>query len=426
MGDYMNISITPSQLNGTVCAPPSKSDVHRAVICAALSGGVCKVAPVAMSDDISATIKCIEALGAKTSLKGNVLVVDGTGMFKKKAAVLDCFESGSTLRFFIPIAAAGGVNATFKGRGRLPERPLGVYLESLPEAGVKCLCENNLPLTIEGKLQSGVFNIAGNVSSQFITGFLLALPLLKGDSRIVLTTELQSEGYVDMTIRCMERFGVLVERTDYGYYVRGNQYYRARDYLCEGDWSQAAFFMAAGALSGEITVDGLSFMSAQGDKKIASLLSEFGADVKMTDNGVTVKASELRAIDIDASQIPDLVPILAVTASFAKGTTRIFNAERLRVKESDRLKSTADMLNALGGSVEITDDGLNITGKDRLKGGSVNGCNDHRIVMSASIAALRCENKVEITDRESINKSFPNYFEEYEKLGGITDVNLRR
>ncbi len=422
----MNITITPSQLNGTVCAPPSKSDVHRAVICAALSGGVCKVAPVAMSDDITATVNCIEALGAKTALDGSVLTIDGTGLFKKKSAVLDCFESGSTLRFFIPIAAAGGVTATFKGRGRLPERPLGVYLESLPEAGVKCACEKNLPLTIEGKLQSGVFNIAGNISSQFITGFLLALPLLKGDSRIVLTTELQSEGYVDMTIRCMERFGVIVERTDYGYFVSGNQRYKAQDYRCEGDWSQAAFFMAAGAVSGAVSVEGLDFMSAQGDKKIALLLREFGADVELTDNGVRVKKSELRAIDIDASQIPDLVPILAVAASFAKGTTRIYNAERLRAKESDRLKSTADMLNALGGEVKVTADGLLISGKDSLKGGKVNGCNDHRIVMSASIAALRCEDKVEVTDKESINKSFPNYFEEYEKLGGITDVNLRR
>ena len=422
----MNIKLTPSQLNGIVCAPPSKSDVHRAVICAALSGGVCKVAPVAMSDDIKATVGCIEALGAKTALNNDVLTVDGTNIFKNKTAVLDCFESGSTLRFFIPIAAAGGVNATFSGRGRLPERPLGVYIDCLPKAGVKCIAEKNLPLTIEGRLRSGVFNIPGNISSQFITGLLFALPLLDGDSKIVLTTELQSEGYVDMTTRCMERFGVSAERTDYGYFIKGNQRYTPHDYRTDGDWSQAAFFMTAGALSGDVTVEGLSADSAQGDIKVAEILESFGADLTFMDNGVNVKKSKLKATNIDASQIPDLVPILAVAASFSEGTTRIYNAERLRAKESDRLQSTADMLNALGGDAEITKDGLLIKGVKKLKGGTVKGYGDHRIVMAASVAALGCENEVEITDRESINKSFPNYFEEYEKLGGITDVNVRR
>lgn len=422
----MNITITPSQLNGKVCAPPSKSDVHRAIICAALSGGVCEVAPVSLSDDIKATIGCIEALGARTVLKGDVLTIDGSDMFKSQTAVLDCFESGSTLRFFIPIAAAGGVKTTFIGRGRLPERPLGVYFDCLPEAGVKCEAENNLPLTIDGKLRSGIFNIAGNVSSQFITGLLFALPLVKGDSKIVLTTELQSEGYVDMTIRCMERFDVYVERTDYGYYIKGSQNYKPQNYRTDGDWSQAAFFMTAGALSGNVEVEGLRLTSAQGDMEVIEILESLGADISVKKNSVTVKKSELKAAEIDAAQIPDLVPILAVAASAAKGKTRIYNAERLRAKESDRLQSTADMINALGGRAEIILDELHIEGVENLKGGIVNGCNDHRIVMAASVAALRCENEVTITDRESINKSFPNYFEEYEKLGGKTDVNLRR
>lgn len=422
----MNITITPSQLNGTVCVPPSKSDVHRAIICAALSGGVCKVAPVSMSDDIKATVGCIEALGATTVSDNGVLTIDGTNIFKNKTAVLDCFESGSTLRFFIPIAAAGSVNATFKGRGRLPERPLGVYLECLPKMGVKCTAQSNLPLTIDGKLRSGEIKIPGNISSQFITGLLFALPLVGGDSRIVLTTELQSEGYVKMTTRCMERFGVKVERTDYGYYIQGNQSYKPQNYRTDGDWSQAAFFMAAGALAGDVTVSGLNINSAQGDLKITEILDGFGAEITVKDDSVTVKKSELRALDIDAAQIPDLVPILAVAASFAEGTSKIYNAERLRAKESDRLKSTADMINSLGGSAQVTDDGLLIKGVKKLKGGTVKGYNDHRIVMAASVAALGCENEVTITDRESINKSFPNYFEEYEKLGGITDVNLRR
>lgn len=421
-----DILVFPSQLNGTVCAPPSKSDVHRAVICAALSGGVCEIAPVAMSDDIKATIGCVKALGAKAELNKDVLTVDGSNIFKNKKAVLDCFESGSTLRFFIPVAAAGGINATFLGRGRLPERPLGVYRKRLPEAGVRFIAEKNLPLTIGGQLKSGIFNIPGNISSQFITGLLFALPILDGDSKIVLTTELQSEGYVDMTIRCMERFGVCVERADYGYFIKGNQRYMPRNYRSDGDWSQAAFFMVAGALSGSVTVDGLSVTSTQGDMKIEGILRDFSVDLTLGENCVTVRKSALKAIDIDAAQIPDLVPILAVASSVAKGTTRIYNAERLRAKESDRLQSTADMINSLGGKAEVKNDELYITGVGELLGGTVNGYGDHRIVMAASVAALRCKSEVKITDRESINKSFPDYFEKYTELGGKTDVNIRR
>ncbi len=419
------ITVAPSQLNGKIYAPPSKSDVHRALICAALSGGACSVSPVAMSEDIKATIGCIRSLGAEVRVSGNTVLIDGTNIFKNKKAVLDCCESGSTLRFFIPVAAAGGANAEFVGKGRLPQRPLGVYLDILPEAGVKCVSKGGLPLKIEGKLKSGDFELAGNISSQFITGLLLSLPLLEGDSKIILTTELESSGYVDMTIACMERFGVNVERTEYGWHIKGGQCYKPQNYRCEGDWSQAAFFMAAGAVSGNVTVDGVSLSSTQGDKKIADILKDFGAKIEVNENSVMVKKSQLKAVDIDASQIPDLVPVLAVVASFASGVTRIYNAGRLRAKESDRLVSTADMINSLGGNAEETDDGLIIKGQAPLKGGVVKGYNDHRIVMAASVAALFCEDSVTITDRESINKSFPDYFKEYERLGGRENVNLR-
>ncbi len=421
-----NITVKPSKLNGTVTAPPSKSDVHRAIICAALSGGKCKIAPVALSNDIKATIGCIEALGAAASIENGVLSVDSTAVFSKKTALLDCGESGSTLRFFVPVAAAGGVRTEFIGHGSLVSRPVGLFSDILPKAGVECETDGVLPLKISGQLKSGTFKVPGNISSQFITGLLFALPLLSGDSKIVLTTVLESEAYVDMTIRTMSRFGVKVERTDYGYFVRGNQRYAACDYRTDGDWSQAAFFMTAGALCGEIRVDGVDENSTQGDKKIAELLRSFGADVKFDNNGVRVKKAPLKAIDIDARQIPDLVPILSVAASLADGTTVIHSAERLRIKESDRLKTTAAMLNALGGSVEEKPDGLVIHGCGKLRGGTVDGSNDHRIVMAASIAALRADGDVTITDMESINKSFPNYFEEYKRLGGISDVKLRR
>lgn len=412
------ITLSPSQLNGKVAAPPSKSDVHRAIICAALSGGVCRVAPVSLSNDIKATISCIRALGAEVSVSGDTVTVDGTNLFNSKTAVLDCSESGSTLRFFIPIAAAGGADATFIGSGRLPERPIGIYLDILPQAGVSCKSDKGLPLEISGQLRSGTFSLPGDISSQFITGLMLALPLLDGDSEIVLTTPLSSVGYIDMTLDCMRRFGVVAVRTAKGWFIKGNQRYVSTDYRTDGDWSQAAFFMAAGAVSGDVTVEGLRLNSTQGDKEVAEILRRFGADIELSENSVRVRRSKLTATEINAGDIPDLVPILAVVASFAEGKTRIYNAERLRIKESDRLRTTADMLNALGGKVTEKRDELIIEGTGKLRGGEVDGANDHRIVMSASVAALGCESKVTITDRESINKSYPDYFEEYFRLGG--------
>ena len=399
-------------------APPSKSDVHRAVICAALSGGVCTISPVALSEDVKATIGCVEALGAKTALKDNVLTVDGRETFKNKTAELNCRESGSTLRFLIPVAAAGGVSAVFTGSGRLPERPIGVYTDALPEKGVICQTEGGLPLQISGKLQSGVFKIPGNVSSQFITGLLFALPLLDGDSDIVLTSPIQSAGYINMTIRTMSKFGIEVDMTDKGWHVRGKQHYIPTDYTTDGDWSQAAFFLVAGAVGGEVTVQGANIDSSQGDRRIAALLREFGAEVIQDGGSITVKKAPMRAIEISAAQIPDLVPVLAVCACFAEGTTRITDAERLRIKESDRLKTTAALLNSLGGKVKELPDGLEITGVKQLKGAAVDGCNDHRIVMSAAVCAAGCEGGITCTDAWSINKSYPDFYNDYAKIGG--------
>lgn len=414
-----DIIIKPSKLNGIVTAPPSKSDVHRAIICAALSGGVCVIAPVALSNDIKATINCVKALGARVEMKSNILKVDGTNIFKTETAALDCIESGSTLRFFVPIAAAGGIDAEFTGSGSLLTRPIGLFSEILPKAGVECVTSGTLPLKISGKLKAGTFEVAGNISSQFITGLLFALPLLNGDSKIVLTTKLESAGYIDMTISCLKKFGVEIEETDYGWFIKGNQSYKPRNYRTDGDWSQAAFFMAAGALSGDVEVNGVSLSSTQGDKEIVGLLKRFGAELEIKENSIRVKKSALKGIDIDARQIPDLVPVLSIIAGCAEGTTRIYGAERLRIKESDRLKTSADMINALGGIVEEKPDGLIIHGTNGFKGGNVDGANDHRIVMSASVAALCSDNEVKISDKESINKSFPDYFKEYKKLGGV-------
>lgn len=417
-----DVKFSPFVPNGTVNVPPSKSDVHRAIICAAMANGVSRISPVALSNDIKATIGCIKALGADAVLENNVLTVDGTNMYKNKTALLDCGESGSTLRFFIPIAAVGNINATFVGKGKLPQRPIGIFTEALPKAGTICKTEGGLPLEIKGQLKSGIFEIPGNVSSQFITGLLLALPILEGDSEIVLTSPLESVGYIAMTIRTMKQFGVNIQTTEKGWHIKGGQSYKTCDYTTDGDWSQAAFFMVLGAVSGKVTVKGVAKDSTQGDKKCAEILARFGAKVTQLDNEVTVEKGELKAITVDASQIPDLVPVLSVCAAFAEGTTKIINAERLRIKECDRLKATAELLNNLGGKVKELSDGLEITGVSSLKGGNVNGYNDHRIVMSAAVCAARSDEDITATFAMSINKSYPDFYIDYNSIGGKANV----
>lgn len=417
-----DVKFSPFVPNGTVNVPPSKSDVHRAIICAAMANGVSRISPVALSNDIKATIGCIKALGADAVLENNVLTVDGTNMYKNKTALLDCGESGSTLRFFIPIAAVGNINATFVGKGKLPQRPIGIFTEALPKAGTVCKTKGGLPLEIKGQLKSGVFEIPGNVSSQFITGLLLALPILEGDSEIVLTSPLESVGYIAMTIRTMKQFGVNIQATEKGWHIKGGQTYKSCNYTTDGDWSQAAFFMVLGAVSGKVTVKGVAKDSTQGDKKCSEILARFGAKVTQLDNEVTVEKGELKAITIDASQIPDLVPVLSVCAAFAEGTTKIINAERLRIKECDRLKATAELLNNLGGKVKELSDGLEITGVSSLKGGNVNGYNDHRIVMSAAVCAARSDEDITATFAMSINKSYPDFYIDYNSIGGKANV----
>lgn len=417
-----DVKFSPFVPNGTVNVPPSKSDVHRAIICAAMANGVSRISPVALSNDIKATIGCIKALGADAVLENNVLIVDGTNMYKNKTALLDCGESGSTLRFFIPIAAVGNINATFVGKGKLPQRPIGIFTEALPKAGTVCKTEGGLPLEIKGQLKSGIFEIPGNVSSQFITGLLLALPILEGDSEIVLTSPLESVGYIAMTIRTMKQFGVNIDTTENGWHIKGGQTYKSCNYTTDGDWSQAAFFMVLGAIGSKVTVKGVAKDSTQGDKKCAEILAEFGAKVTQRDNEVTVEKGDLKAITIDASQIPDLVPVLSVCAAFAEGTTKIINAERLRIKECDRLKATAELLNNLGGKVKELSDGLEITGVSSLKGGNVNGYNDHRIVMSAAVCAARSDEDITATFAMSINKSYPDFYIDYNSIGGKANV----
>lgn len=395
------VRIKNSTPAGRVQVPPSKSAAHRALICSFLAGGG-SATPIIDSDDMNAT------RGAVASIQNGDEIVH-------------CKESGSTLRFLIPVVAALGRSVTFTGSGRLPERPIGDYLRLLPQHGVQCDSEGGLPLTINGKLTSGDFEIGGDVSSQYITGLLLALPILDGDSRVILTTPLQSKPYVDMTISVMADFGVVIEEADYGYFVKGNQAYQPRDYRIESDWSQAAFFLAAGAIGGDIWLDGLDMNSTQGDKKIVDLLIQFGADINIENGSVHCKKSELNGINIDATDIPDMVPSLAVIASFANGKTVISGAERLRYKESDRIESVVSNLKKMGVDVSESRDGMAIVGGN-ASGADLDGYNDHRIVMAFAIAGLFANGDTTITDANSINKSYPNYFDDYNSVGGKADV----
>lgn len=395
------VELENSILNGEVLIPPSKSAAHRALVCSFLSGGG-TVKPIIPSNDMKAMEQVIAAL-------------------RSGSDVADCIESGNTLRFMIPVAAALGKSITFVGSGRLPERPLGDYLRLLPEHNVKCTSNGTLPLTIEGQLTSGVFEISGNISSQYITGLLLALPILDGDSEIVLTTELQSKPYVDMTIKVMADYGVMVTETERGYFIKGSQRYAVRDYVVESDWSQAAFFLVGGALCGDVTLKGLDMSSPQGDKGIVDILRRFGADIEIGDDFIRSRKSELHGIEVDVSDIPDTVPSLAVMASFAQGTTVIKGGERLRYKESDRIESVVSNLRRLGVAVEERNDGMIITGGGAT-GALLEGYNDHRILMAFSIAALCAKGSTVITQADSVNKTYPSFYDDYNGLGGKANV----
>lgn len=404
----MDVRISPSVLRGHVEIPASKSCAHRAIICAALADGTSVITGVSMSKDIEATISSMKALGASFTVDGSTVTVTGISS-PAENAVIDCNESGSTLRFIMPVAAALGTDAEFTGRGRLPQRPIDIYKRELSQHGIS-FQTNEMPYITTGKLSGGVFSVEGNVSSQFITGLLFALPLLDQDSEIRLTSHLESRPYVDITIDTLRRFGISIRESEDAYFISGGQHYTPHDERIEGDWSQAAFFAVANAINSQVDIGNLNEKSVQGDKKILEIISD------MCYNG---SRAGFRA---DCSDIPDLVPILSVLAAYGCEESVIFNAERLRIKESDRLVTTADMLNALGGNVTVNSDGLTIRPNAQMKGGIVDGCGDHRIVMAAAIAALGCTGDVIIKGAEAAEKSYPDFFKDYIALGGKADV----
>ena len=410
----MDITLDNRKLSGTVNVIPSKSYAHRILLGASLAelsgGGKTEILLKNDSEDIRATKRVIAGL-------------------LSREGVLDCGESGTTLRFMVPVCAALGLQTEtrFTGHGRLMQRPMEPLLRAMEPHGVSFRYEENM-LVCSGKLSAGEYTIEAGVSSQFISGLLYALPLLEGDSVLKLTGNVESRPYIDITLDVLKDFGILIRETEpedgesVRFEIPGGQVYCGPETMkVEGDWSNAAFWLAAGAICGPVTVTGLNLNSVQGDRKICDVLRAFGASVtedaaagSVTCGGPAVGI--LQGCDIDAKDIPDLVPVISAVAAAAQGDTRIYNAGRLRIKESDRLATVTAMLRALGGSVEEGEDFLLIHGEGGLRGGTVDGAGDHRIVMSASVAAIMCCEPVNILGAEAVNKSYPGFFEEREKL----------
>lgn len=404
---------------GKITAISSKSHLHRLIICACLADKGCKIQyKSALSKDITATISCLEALGAVIKCQDGIINIEKT--IDKNSIpenpILDCNESGSTARFMLPIVSILCKGATLTGKGKLPERPFEQLCQALEKMGAK-FSSHKLPITVEETANpKGLYEISGNVSSQYISGLLFTLPLCQADG-IKLTTELESGGYVNMTKDVMNLFGAKV-KFENGIYSSDGKYAmdKVELLLAEGDWSNAAFWLC-GVKDKPISVDGLYSGTEQPDREILNILKQMGAEIENHSDGVTVTAAQgTHAVYFDARNFPDIVPILAVRASVSDGNTVISGIRRLRIKESDRVKSVCDMINALGGNARYDDEHIYIKGVKKLKGGTVNSCNDHRIAMSAAIAALFCENDVEIIGSDAVSKSYPEFFEHYKKM----------
>lgn len=406
--------------SGSVRIPASKSWAHRLLIIAALSDKPTDIVCDGISDDIEATMDCLCALGAVISTfddEGND-VISVTPIDKDKIKTegepvkLLCKESGSTLRFLLPLIGALGANVYFVMEGRLKERPLEDLTDLLCEHGMLINKDGNL-LFAKGKLRGGEYSIRGDISSQFISGLLMALPVLKETSKLIVTGEIQSKKYIEITKSALSMGGANINKNDNTYEIVGQDSYCLPEKVCaESDWSSAAFFLSMGALSDKgIVIKGMNPGSIQGDRAIIDVLIQFGADITVGDDEIFVKKGLMIGIELDASEIPDLVPVISAVASLSEGTTRIYNAQRLRLKESDRIASTAEMIRAVGGDVTETEDGLLITGRKSLKGGTVDSFKDHRIAMSAAVLSSGCENDVIVTDAECTDKSFKNFWD---------------
>lgn len=429
---FMKIKIRPGKLNGTIEIPPSKSYSHRAVIAAALAenGKKSKIDNLKFSVDITTTTDIMENWGAEIERFESALEIIGNGgKVVPRDKYVQCNESGSTIRFLIPVGITSKNELVFDGKGKLVDRPLDSYYRIFDKQGLKYeTTGGKLPLTVNGKLKPGNYEIDGNISSQFITGLLYALPLLEGDSKLIINKNLESKGYVDLTLEILKLAGIEIVNNDYkSFDIRGNQTYKPFDYTVEGDYSQVAFWIVAGIISAnrdnEVKCLHVNKNSLQGDREIIEIVTRMGAKLEIFDDYVIVKPSKTKGTVIDISQCPDIGPVLTVLAALSEGETRIINGERLRIKESDRITSIKTELNKLGGNVSEEGDSLIIQGVEGFRGGvTVNAWNDHRIAMSLAIASTRCEKEIILEEAESVRKSYPHFWDDFVKMGGEIEV----
>ena len=395
----MNIKITGGRCEGKIKSIPSKSYAHRIAICNFLSGNKIDGGCFGYSsEDIKATVRCLNSL-----LEGE--------------NVLDCGESGSTLRFILPLVAARGGQYRLVGHGKLMERPNDELFRVLEDNGVNVKMQDGI--IVDGKLRAGNFKIRGDISSQYISGLLLCLPTLSGDSFIELTTPLLSKPYVEITLEVLSGYGIEIKRLDNGYFVKGGQQYNG-NLMAEGDWSNAAFFLVLGAISGNITLSGLNLSSAQGDRVIMQVLKDAGAKIEVDGDDVKVSKNKLLPFNFNAEDYPDLVPIVAVLASQSNGVSVIENVERLKIKESDRINSTLAMLNVFGIKAEYKGSNIYVYG-GTAKGGTAHSFNDHRIAMASAVLATATNGESLITNANAVNKSYPEFFDDLKSVGGVVE-----
>ena len=428
----MKIKIKPNTLNGTIQIPPSKSYSHRAVIAAALAENSkkSKIDNLKFSVDITTTTDIMENWGAKINREESSLEIIGNGgKVVTKDKYVQCNESGSTIRFLIPIGITNENELIFDGKGKLVDRPLDSYYRIFDEQEIFYKNENGkLPLEVKGKLKAGNYEIDGNISSQFITGLLYALPLLDGDSKLIINKNLESKGYIDLTLEILQLAGIEIKNNAYkSFEIKGNQSYKPFDYTVEGDYSQVAFWIVAGIISAnrdnEVKCLHVNKNSLQGDREIIEIVTRMGANLEIFDDYVIVKPSKTKGTVIDISQCPDIAPILTVLAALSEGETRIINGERLRIKESDRITSIKTELNKLGANVTEEGDSLIIQGVEGFTGGvTVSAWNDHRIAMSLAVASSRCDKEIVLEEAESVRKSYPHFWDDFVKMGGEIEI----
>jgi 3-phosphoshikimate 1-carboxyvinyltransferase len=420
----MRLRVRPSEVSGTIQASPSKSYSHRAMAFGLLADGRSNLKNLLLSGDTLATLSAVRAFGAKAEPKGSGLVIDG-GRLSCPDDVINAENSGTTIRLMAGIASLLACATVLTGDESVRRRPMQPLIDALVELGVECrsIGGNGLaPLFVRGPNKGTTAHIAGDISSQFISSLLISSALKEVDTEIVLTTPLKSRPYVDITMGMMRRFGARVESSKNGFSVPGKQRYAPQNYTVPGDFSSAAFPFVAGALTGGVAVTGLDPEDKQGDRRILGILEEFGATVKIGTTSIRATSNELTGVTVDLADAPDLFPIVAVVGTQAQGLTRIVNAQHVRLKESDRIKSTTAFLKEMGANIEETSDGCVIRGPSRLGGARVESLADHRILMAAAVAALVAESETLISDGDCFQISYPSFVKDMQALGADMEL----